>query len=147
MASNSFLLFLAIISDTCHILLMIFILSGWFFPRLHLVHFIVIALTGISWLVFGHGNAYGNCILTEWHWQILAKLGETDLPETYTQYLLKRITGISVMKGTALAFTRTAWLLSFILSLVLVTRNYYSYFRLKAGGSLLRGDRDDGIGA
>jgi hypothetical protein len=132
MAPNSLLFSLAVFSDACHILLMLFILSGWFFPRLRLAHFIVIALTGLSWLVFGHGNAYGNCILTEWHWQILTKLGETDLPETYAQYLFERITGISLMKGTALAFTRSAWLFSFILSLVLLSRRYFSNYKLKA---------------
>jgi hypothetical protein len=132
MASNSFLFLLAVFLDSCHILLILFILSGWIFSRLRLAHFIVITLTGLSWLVFGHGNPYGNCILTEWHWQILTKLGETDLPETYAQYLFERITGISVLKTTALVLTRTAWLLTFILSLVLVARRYYSSYKLKA---------------
>jgi hypothetical protein len=131
MDSNSLFFFLAFSLDACHVLLMLFIVSGWLFPRLRLAHFIVIALTGLSWLIFGHGNAYGNCILTEWHWQILAKLGETDLPETYAQYLFERFTGVSVMKGTAMAWTRSAWLLSFILSLVLLSRRYYSSYRLK----------------
>ena len=131
MVSNSLLLFLAVFLDSCHIFLMLFILTAWLFPRLRLAHFMVVILTGISWLLFGQENAFGNCILTEWHWRILGSMGETGLPETYAQYLFARITGISVMKDTALAVTRSAWLLSLALSLVLLIRKYFARYRLR----------------
>lgn len=129
MASNSILYFLAVLLDACHIFLMIFILTGWLFQRVRLAHFLVVVLTGLSWLTIGQGNGFGNCMLTEWHWQILRNLGETDHPETYAQYLFERITGITVRKDTSMAITRSAWLLSLILSSVLLFRQYF-YWKL-----------------
>jgi hypothetical protein len=72
-----------------------------------------------------------HCILTDWHWQILHKLGETKLPETYTQYLFERITGMSVKKATALTITRSSWLFELILSTALVFRKSISELKLK----------------
>src|SRR5659263_624490 len=88
-------------------------------------------LTGLSWLIFSKGNTYGHCILTDWHWNILRKLGETNLPETYTQYMFERMTGMPVQKGTALTITRLSWLLSLLLSAILVFRKYICERRLK----------------
>jgi hypothetical protein len=36
----------------------------------------------------------GYCFLTDWHWDVLRKLGETDLPNSYTKYLADRLTGL-----------------------------------------------------
>lgn len=113
---------LATLLEIFHISLILFILSGWVFPCLRPAHLVVVAMTGLSWLIFGKMSMFGECIITEWHWQVLSKLGETNLPETYAQYLFTRITGIPVVQGVALAVTRVAWLLIFILSLLLVTR-------------------------
>ncbi len=61
-------------------------------------------------------------MLTKWQWKILLKLRETDLPETYAQYLFTRITGIPFTNGVAMTVTRIAWSGIFILSLFLVVR-------------------------
>ena len=131
MSSISFLNFLDLFLDFTHISLVLFILFGWLYPRLREVHLAVLLLTGFSWLIFSKGNTFGHCILTDWHWQILGKLGETNLPEMYTQYLFERITGMPVQKATALTITRSSWLLSLVLSSVLVFRKYICVRRLK----------------
>jgi hypothetical protein len=107
--------FLNIMFDILHILLVIFIVSGWLFPDLRKMHLVVVLLTGCSWLIFG--NELNNCILTEWHFNILRKMGIINLPDTYTQYALKRITGLAIPKTTALLITRICWLLSLLLSI------------------------------
>ncbi len=122
MTSIEQLRILATILNIFHITLVSFILFGWIFPGIRKTHLAIVALTGISWMIFSSVNVYGDCIITEWHWQILSKLGKTDLPETYSQYLFERITGVLVMKDTALTITRMVWLFIFILSLALVTR-------------------------
>lgn len=131
MASIGFLYFLDILLDLTHIFLVLFILFGWLFPRFREVHLVVILLTGFSWLIFSEGNTFGHCILTDWHWEVLRKLGETNLPETYTQYLFERVTGMPVQKATALTITRSSWLLSLIFSSVLVFRKYACARRLR----------------
>jgi len=107
--------FLDIMFDILHILLVIFIVSGWLFPDLRKMHLVVVLLTGCSWIIFG--NELNNCILTEWHFNILRKMGIINLPDTYTQYALKRITGLAIPKTTALLITRICWLLSLFLSI------------------------------
>lgn len=107
--------FLNIMFDILHILLVIFIVTGWLFPDLRKMHLIVVLLTGCSWIIFG--NELNNCILTEWHFNILRKMGIINLPDTYTQYALKRITGLAIPKTTALLITRICWLLSLLLSI------------------------------
>ncbi len=131
MGSINFLYFLDNFLDFTHIFLVLFILFGWLYPRFRKLHLVVLLLTGFSWLIFSKGNTFGHCILTDWHWHILRKLGETSLPETYTQYIFERMTGIPVHKATALTITRLSWLLSLILSSVLVFRNYVCERRLK----------------
>jgi MFS superfamily sulfate permease-like transporter len=107
--------FLDIMFDILHILLVIFIVTGWLFPNLQKIHLVVVLLTGCSWIIFG--NELNNCILTEWHFNILRKMGIINLPDTYTQYALKRITGLAIPKTTALLITRLCWLLSLLLSI------------------------------
>ncbi len=113
--ADTMLPFLNIMFDILHILLVIFIVSGWFFPDLRKMHLVVVLLTGCSWIIFG--NELNNCILTEWHFNILRKMGIINLPDTYTQYALKRITGLMIPKSTALLITRICWLLSLLLSI------------------------------
>lgn len=136
MTSVENLRILAGMLEIFHISLMLFILSGWVFSGLRPAHLLIVALTGLSWLIFGRINIYSECIITEWQWQILYKLGETDLPETYAQYLFTKITGISLITGSALAIKRIAWLLIFLLSLWLVTRSYLK--RNNANGVVAR---------
>jgi len=107
--------FLDIMFDIFHFLLVIFIVSGWLFPHLRRIHLVVVLLTGCSWIIFGH--ELSNCILTDWHFNILRKMGKINLPDTYTQYALKRITGLAIPKTTALLITRLCWLLSLLLSI------------------------------
>ena len=113
--ADTMLPFLNIMFDILHILLVIFIVSGWFFPDLRKMHLVVVLLTGCSWIIFG--NELNNCILTEWHFNILRKMGIINLPDTYTQYALKRITGLAIPKTMALLITRICWLLSLLLSI------------------------------
>ena len=111
--------FLDIIFNVLHILLVIFIVTGWIFHDLRKIHLVVVLLTGCSWILFG--NELHNCILTEWHFNILHKMGKINLPDTYTQYALKRFTGLAIPKITALLITRLCWLLALLFSITRLT--------------------------
>jgi hypothetical protein len=123
--SIGFLKFVDLVLDISHIVLMLFIAFGWLMPRLRLLHLTVVLATGSSWLIFAHANGLANCILTEWHYLILRKLGETNLPETYAQYTLKRMTGIMIEKTTAFTITRLCWLISLGLSSFFIFRDLH----------------------
>lgn len=80
-----------------HTSLVLFNLFGWIWEKTRLANLITLALTGLSWLVLGMiVGIPGYCPLTDWHFNILYKLGETDLPISYIKYLADRLTGLDV---------------------------------------------------
>ncbi len=107
-----------------HSALIVFILVGWIPRRLRNVHLACVLLTGFSWFILGLFYGIGYCVLTDWHWQVLNRLGETGLPASYVQYILNRITGISVTAGTADAMTLAGWLLALVIAIYLKVRKY-----------------------
>ena len=46
-----------------------------------------------SWIVLGFWKGFGYCFLTDWHYDILRALGESDLPNSYISLLVKTLTG------------------------------------------------------
>jgi hypothetical protein len=62
---------------------MLLILFGWMIPHIRKIHLIVALLIGITWLIFLQSKGIGYCIITDWHWQVLNKLGKTDHSENY----------------------------------------------------------------
>jgi hypothetical protein len=60
-------------------------------------------LVGISWFFYG----FGYCPLTDWHFNVIEKLGEVVLHSSYIQYLLERLTGLVI--PAKLVDTLTLW--------------------------------------
>lgn len=80
-----------------HTSLTLFNLFGWIWKKTRLANMITLALTGASWLFLGLiVGMLGYCPLTDWHFDILEKLGKTDLPTSYIKYLIDRLTGLDV---------------------------------------------------
>jgi hypothetical protein len=67
----------------------------------------------------------GYCPLTDWHFRILEKLGETDLPFSYMKYLFGRLTGLSINETLVDNLTLWAFVASLLISLILNIRDYY----------------------
>jgi hypothetical protein len=68
-----------------------FNLFGWIPVKTRKANLILLLLTGCSWLLLGIWYGLGYCPLTDWHFTVLEKLGEKDLPHSYIKYLLERI--------------------------------------------------------
>lgn len=80
-----------------HSSLIIFNLFGWIWKKTRLANLITLAITGSSWLFIGLiVGMLGYCPLTDWHFNILYKLGKTDLPTSYIKYLADRLTGLDI---------------------------------------------------
>lgn len=79
-----------------HTSLIVFNLFGWIWPPLRKWHFACISLTFASWFILGIWYGWGYCFLTDWHWEVLRKLGKTNLPSSYISYLLDRVLGIQL---------------------------------------------------
>ncbi len=85
--------FLDIFFLVFHALLIFFNLFGWLIKPLRKANLIVLLLTGGSWFILGIFYGIGFCPFTEFHWQVLHKLGQYYLPDSYISYLVERFTG------------------------------------------------------
>jgi len=74
-----------------HSLLIVFNLFGWIFPGARKWNLVTLLLTGLSWFGLGLIYGIGYCPLTDWHFNILEKLGHNDLPLSYMSYLVNRL--------------------------------------------------------
>ncbi|MFN4314946.1 MAG: DUF2784 domain-containing protein [Chitinophagaceae bacterium] len=83
--------FLNIFFTVVHVLLILFNLTGWIWKKTRRWHIITLILTAASWAVLGIWYGWGYCPLTDWHWDVKNKLGETDLPNSFVKYLLDKI--------------------------------------------------------
>jgi hypothetical protein len=86
--------FLDIFFLAFHTALIFFNLFGWIWKRTRLLNLITLLLTAASWFILGIFYGIGYCPLTDWHWEVLHKLGKYDLPYSYTKYLADRLTGL-----------------------------------------------------
>jgi hypothetical protein len=83
-----------------------------------------ILLTAGSWLILGIFYGIGYCPFTDWYWNVLRELGETGLPHSYPQYLINRVTGITLPSLTVDIITASSLGVAFIISLYLNIRDY-----------------------
>jgi len=77
------------------------ILFGWAWQPTRTIQAALLVLTAISWFGGGYWYGWGYCLLTDWHWGILALRGVTDLPPSYLQLLVARMTGIQLSQHIA----------------------------------------------
>lgn len=114
--------FLDIFFVVFHTILILFNLTGWIWKRTRRLNLIVLALTGASWLILGLiVGTIGYCPLTDWHFNILYKLGENDLPTSYLKYLIDRISGSDISSTLVDRVTLYAFLSLLLISILLNT--------------------------
>jgi hypothetical protein len=77
-----------------HTAVIAFNLLGWARKKTRRANLVLLLLTALSWFGLGLIYGIGYCPLTDWHWDVLRKLGRTDLPYSYIKYLADRLTGL-----------------------------------------------------
>jgi hypothetical protein len=108
-----------------HTSLTLFNMFGWIWRKTRVANLITLALTGGSWLILGLiVGMIGYCPLTDWHFNILYKLGKTDLPISYIKYLADRLTGLNFDQTLVDNATLYGFLIAFMISLVLNARDF-----------------------
>ena len=83
-----------------HLLIICVNLFGWIWVKTRKWHFWLMIVTIFSWLVLGLKYGLGYCFLTDWHWEVKRKLGETDLPASFIKYFLDAYTPMNVSEQT-----------------------------------------------
>ncbi|MCU0408000.1 MAG: DUF2784 domain-containing protein [Bacteroidales bacterium] len=100
-----------------HTSLILFNVLGWIWRKTRFWNLLTLLLTGASWLLLGMivGNP-GYCPLTDWHFSVLERLGQTGLPSSYIKYLADRITGMDINPSLIDSLTLYVFIGSFIAS-------------------------------
>jgi hypothetical protein len=107
-----------------HTSIILFNLFGWIWRKTRIYNLILLMLTGISWLVLGLlVGTLGYCPLTDWHFNVLNKLGVPDLPSSYVKYLADRLTGLNFDSSVVDKVTLYAFLAALGLSLIFNIRD------------------------
>lgn len=119
--------FLDIFFTVFHTSLVIFNLLGWIWKRTRRLNLICILLTAASWLLLGIFYGFGFCPLTDWHFNILRKLGYTDLPDSYLSFLFTRLTGWQLDQSMVDSVTMWGLVLALILSLYVNFRSRFKF--------------------
>ena len=90
---------------------MAFTSLGWISRRTRRLHLLAVLLTAASWFGLGVRYGWGYCPCTDWHWQVRDRLGYID-PPSYTQLLIRVVTGIDLGPTVANALTLGALLVT-----------------------------------
>ena len=106
-----------------HTMLILFNLLGWIWRKTRLLNLITLLLTGGSWFILGIFYGIGYCPLTDWHFNVLYKLGKTNLPSSYIEYLSERLTGADFKASLVDTLTLLGFILALVLSLWLNIRD------------------------
>jgi hypothetical protein len=117
--------FLDIFFTVFHSCLVIFNLFGWIWKLTRRLNLICLLLTAGSWLILGIFYGWGYCPLTDWHFNILRKLGYTDLPDSYLSFLFTRITGLQIDQSLVDAITLWGLIIALVISLYLNLRHWF----------------------
>lgn len=108
-----------------HSSLVIFNLFGWIIRRTRILNLFTLLLTGASWFLLGIiVGTLGYCPLTEWHFNVLLRLGESNLPNSYIKYLTDRITGLDVSASLVDKVTLYSFIAALTISLFLNIRDF-----------------------
>lgn len=114
-----------------HTSLIIFNVLGWTWKKTRLANLITLGLTGGFWFILGIFYGLGYCPLTEWHFNVLEKLGKQNLPLSYTEYLAERLTGANFDGEVVNMITLVGFFVALIFS---VYYNYRDYRKKKKAG-------------
>lgn len=107
-----------------HSALIILNLFGWIWKKTRKLNLITLLLTGGSWLLLGMiVGVPGYCPLTDWHFNILTKLGETNLPGSYVKYLVDRLTGLEINASVIDGITLYSFIAALVLSVLINVRD------------------------
>ena len=110
-----------------HTSLILFNLFGWIWKKTRKLNLIILSLTGASWLFLGQlVGTLGYCPLTEWHFKILEKLGQTDLPGSYIKYLADRLTGVDINASLVDKITIYCFLVALAISIFFNLKDFRS---------------------
>jgi|SRR6056297_342641 len=105
-----------------HTGLILFNVFGWIWHKTRRINLYSLLLTGGSWFILGIFYGIGFCPLTQWHFDVLRKLGNSNLPYSYITYLVHRLSGVMFEAELIDTITMTVFFVALIISVILNIR-------------------------
>jgi hypothetical protein len=124
--------FFFILFHTC---LIFFNLFGWISRKTRVWNLITLLLTGGSWFILGIFYGIGYCPFTDWHYQVLEKMGATNLPVSYIEYIVERFLPVDVNPQLVDLFTVGLFFTALILSTVLNSMDRFRHRKNEGNSS------------
>lgn len=118
-------IFLDILFLVFHSILILFNLFGWIWKKTRRLNLLTLLITGFSWIGLGLFYGLGYCFLTDLHWRVLEKLGESNISDSYIQYLFNRILGIQISAYFTDYLTVILFFIALIMSVYFNLRNRF----------------------
>ncbi len=84
-----------------HVALVLFNMTGWMFRQTRRLHLATFGLTAFSWFALGAVYGWGYCICTDYHADVLARLGSPEADLTFIQLMFQRLLGMPSDRSTA----------------------------------------------
>lgn len=106
-----------------HTLVTLFNLFGWICRRTRKWNLVLLLLTGFSWFVLGIYYGWGYCPLTDWHFNVLDKLGEDPKTNSYIGYLIQRFFDLYFNPVAVDIVTLVCFLIALVISAALNIRD------------------------
>jgi len=100
-----------------HTSLTLFNAFGWIWKPLRKINLLTLLITGFSWFILGLFFGMGYCPLTDWHFQVLKNMGQTNLPNSYLQYLALRFFHWQIPADIVDVITASVFFLALLISL------------------------------
>ena len=115
---KSLISILSLLLHGVHLFIIIFSVIGWMIPALRPYHLLLCLMIASSWFVLGANKGWGYCLVTDWQWNLMRRMGRTDLPSSYMPLLYRSITGHEGDDKRIELVTRSVFSCSFLASLV-----------------------------
>lgn len=106
--------FLNIFFFVFHTAFMLLNLFGWAWKPTRRLCLYSILLTYSSWFILGIWYGWGYCACTDYHWQIRQQMGIVDTSNSYTHFLIQKLTGLNLNQTMVDYGTLTALVLATI---------------------------------
>lgn len=106
-----------------HILLIGFNLFGWIWLKTRPLHLLSVALTAVSWFVFGIWYGFGYCLVTDWQWEVKREMGQIGLPSSFIDHFVNQVVGFSIDPELIDILTGALFALVAIVSIILNVRD------------------------
>ena len=107
-----------------HTSVILFNVFGWMWKPTRKYNLFLLLLTAASWFILGIWYGWGYCICTDWHWDVLKKLGRQHLPNSYVKFLIDRIFNTDINADLVNYATVIIFFAALAVSVILNIRDY-----------------------